>query len=576
MDVLFLAFSNSQEDRLPSLEREEESVYRLLAPRALQQQFMLHRESYANISKIHEYLVLFRNNLSVFLYSGHAGKDKLLLDDTHALSAGIAQALGQCSQLKMVVLNGCSTKGQVQELLKQGVPLVIATSAAINDELATNFSIRFFQALKEQANYGEAFELAVAETLTQKAITVHRDITFDLTEDSEIKDDNEPIWGIFYKEENKAVLDEKLPTKIQVPTPEEYTPNEKLINGLIDALVDYNNDVEMIQMKMMKGKKVKLSRKRMTILNSLPAPIADHLRKLMVPVDDENEGYDKISLARLQQLVLTYNTTMDLLVFTLLAQLWETKAKNPDTIIIPETEKKTIREFIKMEQKGRDQLVYLPLIVLLGETLEKLNVDYFVEELAELKESLATEQTFQDACLFMELLRKKLREESIANYEITDLCIRGEESLTVIFHQLGFIAKYTLAAVNKIDIQKYRHQQKATFKHSMVLLLDLLGGLEAEETILDRYTDNRSVLLLKMEDDEIIDEINLSPFIIDSNAFEKNTDVSRLYFYAYSQTDSFWFKYVFKLNDPPLDCSDKKYQIVKDQLVAFEQLLSPS
>ena len=576
MDVLFLAFSNSQEDRLPNLEREEESVYRLLAPRALQQQFMLHRESYANISRIHEYLVLFRNNLSVFLYSGHAGKDKLLLDDTNALSAGIAQALGQCSKLKMVVLNGCSTKGQVQELLKQGVPLVIATSAPINDELATNFSIRFFQALKEQASFGEAFELAVAETLTQKAITVHRDITFDLTEDSEIKDDKEPIWGIFYKEENKAVLDEKLPTQIQVPTPEEYTPNEKLIDGLIDALADYNDEVAFIQMKTMKGKKVKLSKKRMTILNSLPAPVADHLRKLMVPVDDENAGYDKISLARLQQFALTYNTTMDLLVFTLLAQLWETKAKNPDIIIIPETEKKTIREFIKMEQKGRDQLAYLPLIMLLGETLEKLNVEYFVEELTELKATLNEEQSFQDACLFMELLRKKLREASIANYEITDLCIRGEESLTAIFKQLGFIAKYTLAAVNKIDIQKYRHQQKATFKHSMVLLLDLLGGLEAEETILDRYTDNRSVLLLKMEADEIIDEINLSPFIIDSNAFEKNTDVSRLYFYAYSQTDSFWFKYVFKLSDPPLDCSDRKYAIVKEQLVAFEQLLSPS
>ena len=104
----------------------------------------------------------------------------------------------------------------------------------------------------------------------------------------------------------------------------------------------------------------------MAILNSLPAPVADHLRKLMVPVDDENEGYDKISLARLQQLALTYNTTMDLLVFTLLAQLWETKAKNPDTIIIPEAEKKTIRAFIKMEQKGRDQLAYLPLILLLA------------------------------------------------------------------------------------------------------------------------------------------------------------------------------------------------------------------
>ena len=90
MDVLFLAFSNSQEHRLQNLEKEEEEVYRHLAPRALQQQFMLHRESYATIPKIHEYLVLYRKNLSIFLYSGHAGKDKLLLNDTPALSDGIA------------------------------------------------------------------------------------------------------------------------------------------------------------------------------------------------------------------------------------------------------------------------------------------------------------------------------------------------------------------------------------------------------------------------------------------------------------------------------------------------------
>ena len=58
MDVLFLAFSNSKLDRLPNLEREEEAIYRQLAPRALQQQFMLQRESYANIPKVHEYLTL--------------------------------------------------------------------------------------------------------------------------------------------------------------------------------------------------------------------------------------------------------------------------------------------------------------------------------------------------------------------------------------------------------------------------------------------------------------------------------------------------------------------------------------
>jgi len=108
----------------------------------------------------------------------------------------------------------------------------------------------------------------------------------------------------------------------------------------------------------------------------------------------------------------------------------------------------------------------------------------------------------------------------------------------------------------------------------MVLLLDLLGGLEEEAIPLARYMDNRSVLLLKMEDEEIVDELNLSPFIIDENAFVNNTDVSKIYFYAYYD-NGFKYKYINKLSDEQLDVSQQKYQLVKAQLDAFEQLLTP-
>lgn len=58
------------------------------------------------------------------------------------------------------MLNGCSTQGQVADLLIQGIPVVIATSAPVTDQTATRFSINFFQALSStNSAIKEAFEL---------------------------------------------------------------------------------------------------------------------------------------------------------------------------------------------------------------------------------------------------------------------------------------------------------------------------------------------------------------------------------------------------------------------------------
>ena len=139
----------------------------------------------------------------------------------------------------MVVLNGCSTEGQVAALLEQGIPCVIATSAPVNDSVATQFGIRFFQALKEQATIGEAFELAKGEALTTKSIDFQRGIGFKGDKKSK-----KPIWGIFYKEEKATVLEEKLPVYIDIATPEDYVPNEKLISTLLKSLAPFNEEVE--------------------------------------------------------------------------------------------------------------------------------------------------------------------------------------------------------------------------------------------------------------------------------------------------------------------------------------------
>jgi WD40 repeat protein len=109
----------------------------------------------------------YRDRVAIFHFGGHAGSGALLFESPEgaprlAHAAGLARFLGEQRGLALVFLNGCSTQGQVQGLLAAGVPVVIATSQAILDSVATELSARFYQALASGAPLRAAFEEATA------------------------------------------------------------------------------------------------------------------------------------------------------------------------------------------------------------------------------------------------------------------------------------------------------------------------------------------------------------------------------------------------------------------------------
>ena len=367
MSLLFLTFANNRHDPLPNLQQEEEAIYRALAPRALRQEILLHRDSYASLAKVTEYITLFRDHLFLFHYSGHAGRDQLVLEDQSASGAGIAGLLKQCPNLKLVVLNGCSTKGQVDKLLENGVPVVIATSAPVEDAKAMRFGVRFYKALDEQATIQEAFELAIAEVIAMDSSmeqAVGRDVVMDFSMLDGPTD--RPLWGIYTKAGAEEALTQTLPTGSVRPLPENFEINEHLIESLWDSLAEYSDAIQMLMTK----SRISLPRKRMAILNSLPAPVAEHLRKLLVPVEDENDGYDTLSTARLQQIIRTSHTVMELLTFTLMAQLWETFFEQGELDILEER-KAMIRTFLLLPPSAQEVYDYLDLIRSLRDIIEK-------------------------------------------------------------------------------------------------------------------------------------------------------------------------------------------------------------
>ncbi len=67
---------------------------------------------------------------------------------------------------QLVFLNDCLTVPQVEQLLHAGVSDVIATSQAIDDNLAKEFAVLFYRSLGDGASIDTAFHEASAAVRT--------------------------------------------------------------------------------------------------------------------------------------------------------------------------------------------------------------------------------------------------------------------------------------------------------------------------------------------------------------------------------------------------------------------------
>ncbi len=197
MPTLLLTFANNDVNRLYTLTKEYNEINNVLRNRQAQKDFEVISEPLATRESIIENIRAHEEDLAVFLFSGHAGRDKLLFEDGKANAEGVAEMLGRCKNLKLVILNGCSTSEQVQALLRNSIPAIIATSAPINDEKATRFSIAFFKELSQQKqSISDAFERAIASTKVSghiERVEVTRGLGIE-------KENNEAVWGLYYND----------------------------------------------------------------------------------------------------------------------------------------------------------------------------------------------------------------------------------------------------------------------------------------------------------------------------------------------------------------------------------------
>ncbi|MCB0629400.1 MAG: CHAT domain-containing protein [Saprospiraceae bacterium] len=598
MDVIFLAYANSQTDPLPSLAEEDDGVFSTLVNRALKGDFFIHRDAFTTLEKLNDYLGIYGERLAVFHYSGHADNDTLHLVGDQANAKGIAHQLGtsaKAGHLKMVLLNGCSTAGQVNGLLDAGVPVVVATSAPVGDKSAMAFSLRFYRSLSEKRlSIREAFEEALgpAQTATSADLNiVDMPRGVGLMNDTDVED---PLWGL-YTLDPRLLEENPIPYRKVHTTKGQYVPNELLTDTLFETLYRAKNrEIVNLYMAEEEGEYVELGEKQTTIVNVLPFPIATHLQKLLCPVEQENEGFDKVSLRRLEQTGLVFHATTEMMTYILLAQLWELRL-NEEVGALPEWLAQELRTYFYLNSEERRAYDHLLLIKSLRSFLDSLNegqgIHYFVQELSELRSLMQVDHPFSQACNFLTHLHQQAVAGKIAEADIPLFCQEGEEHLCHFFEELGFLHRYTLASVQDIDIERYRHQKKGqtVFNHKIVKLMRAFGRQEHLYYLLSDFLQNRGVVLLKGSikvadarqrrfTAEQLEFLNLSPFVIDRNAFEVNTDLSNLLFFesCRAKGEVYFYKNV-KRPESQRDRlevqPDGPFAAVKIQLEAFRKTI---
>jgi tetratricopeptide (TPR) repeat protein len=207
--TILLAFANDKKDYLNNISTERKAIYDLTRD-------YIHTEKIENTS-VDSLIDECRKqeNIVILHYGGHAGSDYLLFETakgtTEANINNLIQIIQQQPNLQLVFLNGCTTHGQVDVLLKAGIKAVIATNIRINDRTALAFSTRFYKSLTKGETLEKAFEdaenlICTEHDFDKSNIGKKRGFVFE-NDQLNIKFP----WGLFYDDE--TVLDWKLPKR---------------------------------------------------------------------------------------------------------------------------------------------------------------------------------------------------------------------------------------------------------------------------------------------------------------------------------------------------------------------------
>jgi hypothetical protein len=144
--------------------------------------------------------------------------------------------------------------------------------------------------------------------------------------------------------------------------------------------------------------------------------------------------------------------------------------------------------------------------------------------------------------------------------DLVQLCYETEKQLGIFLQHLCFLCLYSLASVRNIFVHKARYLERPRFKHKVVELTFRIGiSAQERKRELEDFLEDSSVLLKREEIRSTrVDFLNLSPFVLDENAFnlKAGNNQSKIFFYEAREGDFFYYRHLYKPNDPFLKIPD--------------------
>lgn len=223
--VIFLAFANDKVDNaryLRNLPKELDGIREALLPAVKANLCEVVERANVTIENMLDTFQdeRYRDRIAILHYGGHADGYQLLLenlDGSHAVAqgGGLVSFFSKQKGLKLVFFNGCSTHQQSVELMQSGIPAVIGTSNAINDDIATDLSIRFYKGIAQGLSLDRAWNSGIDEIKIKKGEANTRGLY--RKEAAEKMEDERFPWELLIREGSEIIKEFNLPSEVNNP-----------------------------------------------------------------------------------------------------------------------------------------------------------------------------------------------------------------------------------------------------------------------------------------------------------------------------------------------------------------------
>jgi class 3 adenylate cyclase len=257
------------------------------------------------------------------------------------------------------------------------------------------------------------------------------------------------------------------------------------------------------------------------LVQDFPWPIGVELRKLFS--GDRRERDEK----RIKQLLRVADRTVRFFLYCMISQLWdECKKKKVD---YSEEFQNQIKRLRRLNFASSAQLIGLALDVFAQNQIEPF-----------LKYNFAD---FRRAGLPEILDQIQEMKETDPEYISEENCQMLEEKITILLEEFSCLASFKLVAIKEIKVDRPR-LKIAKFSHTIKMLNSQHEDFSAVEQVYDAFSDSHSVILLKSLTDTR-EYLNLSPLVIDTNAFMKDRKIpgvkNGVYLFSHIQEGRYFF-----------------------------------